>query len=74
MQKNVNIFFYQKFVHLGENAFIYCSQIIGLVHATVVFFKLTQRVTILQTVSNQEVTLNRLIRMLRFAQKLSAGA
>ena len=30
------IFFYQKFVHLGENTSIYCSQIIEVhVHATV---------------------------------------
>ena len=34
----------------------------------------TQRVTILQTVSNQEVTQERLISMLRIAQKLYVGA
>ena len=46
-----NIFFYQEFVHLGENIFIYCSQIIVVhVHADGVFFKFTKRVTILQTV------------------------
>ena len=33
----------------------------------------TQRVTILPTVSNQEVTLKRLIIMLRIAQKLMLG-
>ena len=37
------------------------------------FFKFTQRVTILQTVSNQEVTLKRLISMLRIAPKLYVG-
>ena len=53
------IFFYQKFVHLGETASKYCIRIIVVhVHATVFFLKFTQRVTILQTVSNQEVTLN----------------
>ena len=39
-----------------------------------VFLKFTQRVTILQTVSNQEVTLKRLISMMRIAQKLYVGA
>ena len=34
------IFFYQKFVHLGENTFKYCSRIIVVhVHATVLFSK-----------------------------------
>ena len=37
------------------------------------FFKFTQRVTILQTVSNQEVIVKRLISMLRIAQKLFVG-
>ena len=55
-----NIFFYQKFVHLGKNTSIYCSRIIVVhVHATVFFLKFTQRVIILQTVSNQEVTLKK---------------
>ena len=36
-------------------------------------FKFTQRVTVLETVSNQEVTLKRLISMLRIAQKLYVG-
>ena len=54
------IFFYQKFVHLGEYTSKYCSRIIVVhVHATV-FLKFTQRVTILQTVSNQEMTLKEL--------------
>ena len=32
-----NIFFYQKFVHLGENTFVYCSRII-VVHVHVNVF------------------------------------
>ena len=36
--------------------------------------KITQRVTMLQTVLNQEVTLKRLIGMLSIAQKLYVGA
>ena len=58
------IFFDQKFVHLGENASTYCSRMIVVhVHATVFFSsKFAQRVTILQTVSNQEATLKRLIK------------
>ena len=39
-----------------------------------VFFKFNQRVKILQMVSNQEVTLKRLISMLPIAQKLYIGA
>ena len=36
MQKSKYIFFYQKFVHLGENTSKYCSRIIVIhVHATV---------------------------------------
>ena len=36
----IYIFYYQKFVHLGENTSIYCSQIIIVhVHATVFFSK-----------------------------------
>ena len=47
----IYIFYYQKFVHLGENTSIYCSQIIVVhVHATVFFLKFTQHVTILLTV------------------------
>ena len=35
-----SIFFYQKFVHLGDNTYIYCSLLIVVhVHATVVFSK-----------------------------------
>ena len=41
---------------------------------SVFFLKFAQCVTILQTVSNQEVTLKRLISMLRIAQKLYVGA
>ena len=41
------IFFYQKFVNLGENTSINCSQIVVVhVHATVFFLNFTQRVTI----------------------------
>ena len=69
------IFFYQKFVHLGENTSIYCSWIIVVhVHATVFSKVLPACVTILQTVSNQEVTLKRLKSMLLIAQKLYVGA
>ena len=69
------VFFDQKFVHLGQNTSIYCSSLIVFhVHATVFFLKFTQPVTILQTVSNQEVTLKRLISMLQIAQKLYVGA
>ena len=39
-----------------------------------VFSKFIQRVTALLTVSNQEVTLKRLISMLPIAQKLYVGA
>ena len=39
-----------------------------------VFLKFTQRVTILQTVSNNEVTLKRLINMLQTDQKLYVWA
>ena len=57
------ILFYQKCVHLEENTSIYCSRIIVLhVHAIVFFLKFTQCATILQTLSNQEVTLTRPIR------------
>ena len=60
---------------LGENTSKYCSWI-SVVHVYALFFflKFTQRVTILQTVSNQEVTLKRLISMLWIAQKLYVGA
>ena len=59
---------------LGENTSKYCSRItVVYVHATV-FLKFTQLVPILQTVSNQEVTLERLISMLWIAQKLYVEA
>ena len=59
----------------GLNTSKYCSRIIVVhAHATDFFLKFTQCVTILQTVSNQEVTLERLIRMLWIAQKLYVGA
>ena len=60
---------------MGENTCKYCSRIVIVhVHATVFFLKYTERVTILQTVSNQEVTLKTLKNMLRIAQKLYVGA
>ena len=58
---------------MGKNISIYCSRIIVVyVYSNVVvfFIKFSQRVTILQTVSNQEVTLKILISMLLIAQKL----
>ena len=63
-------------IFLGENTSKYRSWIIVVhVHATVFFFlKFTQRATILQTVSNQEVTLKGLLSMLWIAQKLYIGA
>ena len=39
-----------------------------------IFLKFTQRVAILQTVSNQEITKKRLMSMLRIAQKLYVEA
>ena len=58
----------------GENTSIYCSLTIA-VHVYATFFlKFTQCVTLLQTVSNQEVTLKRLISILQIAQKLYIGA
>ena len=67
------IFLYQKFIHLGEDTSKYYSRIIVVhVHATVFFLKFTQRVTIFQMVSNQEVTIKRplltLISMVQIAQ------
>ena len=65
---------YQKYKYLGQNTSQYCSQInVVHVHANG-FLKFTQRVTILQTVSNQEVTLKRLISTLPIAQMLYVGA
>ena len=43
------------------------------VHATVFFLKFTQCVAILKTVSNQEVTLKRLISVLPIAQVVAWG-
>ena len=62
------IFFYKIFVHLGENTSEYCSQIIVVHSCNLFFLKFTQRVTILQMISNMEVTLKRLISMLRIDQ------
>ena len=73
--KIVNRYFStRKNVHLGENTSKYCSRVIIVSCSCNFFFlKFTQRVTILQTVSNQEVILKRLISMLRVAQKLYVG-
>ena len=55
ISKNVNKYFSTRNVHSGENTSKYCSRIIVVyIYATVFFLKFTQRVTILQTVSNQE--------------------
>ena len=68
------MYLYQNFVYLGKISSKYCSRVIVVsVHATVFFLKFTPCVTILQTVSNHEVTLKRLISMLRIAQKLYVG-
>ena len=49
------IVFNPKFVHLVENTSICCSRIIVVhVHATDFFLMFTQRVTILQMISNQD--------------------
>ena len=73
--KNVHINFSTRNLYiLGENTSKYCSRIIVVhVHATVFFLNFSQRVTNLQTVSNQEVTLQRLISMLWIAHKLYVG-
>ena len=69
MKKNVNN--NRNTFYLGQNTSKYCSQIIAVyAHANVFSLKFTQRITKLQTVSNQEVTLERLISMLWIAQKL----
>ena len=76
ISKNVkNILFYQKFVHFSENTSLYCSRIIAVSCLCKYFsLKFIQRVTILQTELNQEVTQKRLISMLSIAQKLYVGA
>ena len=73
--KIVSIYFSTRNFYISaENTSTYCSPIIVVhVHATVFFLKFTQPVTILQTVSKQEVTLERLISMLWIAQKLFVG-
>ena len=68
-------FFYQKFEHMGKNTSKYCSRIIVVhVHATVSSKVHPACHNTASTVSNQEVTLKRLISMLRIAQKLCVGA
>ena len=70
--KIVNIYFSTRNLYfLGENTSKYRGQIIvAYVQAIVFFLNFTQRVTILQTVSNQVVLLERLISMLWIAQKM----
>ena len=53
---------------------MYLRRYIFHVHSTVSFLQFFQRVTILQTVSNQEMTLERLKNILWIAQKLYVGA
>ena len=74
--KIVNIFFSTRNLYISdENTSKYCSPIIVVhVHGTGCFLKFIQRVTILQAVSNQERTLERLISILWIAQKLYVGA
>ena len=52
-----NLFFFQEYVHLGENIFIHCSRI-TIIHIQVNVFSLNfaKRVNVTQTESNQEVT------------------
>ena len=54
-----NIFFYQKYVHLGENTLIYCSQT-TVVHVHINGFLKNpfKHAKVMQTESNQEVTKN----------------
>ena len=56
-QKLQNLFFYQKYVHLGKNTFIHCSRITVVhIHVTVFLKNLPDLLTVTQTESNQEVT------------------
>ena len=52
-----NIYFYQKFVHLGENTLIYCSQKpVVRVHVNGFLKNSFKHAKVMQTESNQEVT------------------
>ena len=52
-----NIFFYQKYVHLGENTLIYCSQkTVVHVHVNGFLKNSFKHAKVMQTESNQEVT------------------
>ena len=67
------IFFYQKFVHLGENISIYCSRIIVVHVRSTVFSKVHPAC---HNIANGITTgsyFKRLISMLRIVQKLYAG-
>ena len=59
-------------IYLGQNTSKYCN--CSSCSCKWSSLKFTQRVTILRTVSNQEVTLKRLITMLPIAQNLYVGA
>ena len=57
LAKLQNIFFYQKFVHLGENTLIYCSQkTVVHVHVNGFLKNSFKHAKVIQTESNQEVT------------------
>ena len=52
-----NIFFYQKYVHLGEKTLIYCSKITVVhVHVNGFLKKSFKHAKVMQKESNQEVT------------------
>ena len=54
-----NIFFYQKYVHLGKNTLIYCSQkTVVHVHVNGFLKNSFKHAKVMQTESNQEVTKN----------------
>ena len=58
-QKLQKIFFYQKYVHLGENNFIHFSRI-TVIHIRVIFFSKIHHscYSVTNTESNEEVTKN----------------
>ena len=56
LKKTFKISSYQKFVYLGVNTFILCSQITVFHVCVNVYLKLTHLVTVTRTELNQEVT------------------
>ena len=78
ISKNCNIYFSTRNLYIWAkillNIVVRQLQFMFMFMYLFFFLKCTQRVSILQTVSNQEVTLKRLISMLPIAQKLYAGA